>query len=96
MVSHDILGAIFWTFKENLRLRQMLKTKQDYDQLQDYENLCAMFIEEFANQLLCLTTYQDNEGFVEYIKRILTTYVAKYRAKYREVYYGYETNSLSL
>ena len=55
-----------------------------------------MFIEEFDNQLLCLTTYQDNEGFVEYIKRILTTYVEKYRSKYREVYYGYETNSLSL
>ena len=55
-----------------------------------------MFIEEFDNQLRCLTTYQDNEGFVEYIKRILTTYVEKYRSKYREVYYGYETNNISL
>ena len=96
MVSHDILGAIFFTYKENLKLKQMLKTKQDCEQLQHYENLCAMFIEEFDNQLRCLTTYQDNEEFVEYIKRILTTYVEKYRSKYREVYYGYETNNISL
>ena len=42
------------------------------------------------------TALADNEGFVEYIKRILTTYVEKYRSKYREVYYGYETNNISL
>ncbi len=96
LIMHDILGAIFLTYRENLRLKQMLKTSQDYEQLQNYENLCAMFIEEFDNQLLCLTTYQYDKDFTAYVKRIMTNYVDRYRAKYREIYYGYQTNNISL